>query len=97
MRPDILNRYFTPISSIEGIGAKTAKLFATLFGMVEGEEPRLIRLLTHIPSGVIDRRNMPEIAYAAEGAIVTLKVRIDRHQTAPRGRANVPHRVFCHD
>ena len=97
MRPDILNRYFTPISSIEGIGAKTAKLFSTLFGMAEGEEPRLIRLLTHIPSGVVDRRNMPEIAHAAEGAIVTLKVRVDRHQPAPRGRPNVPHRVFCHD
>ncbi len=97
MRPDILNRYFTPISSIEGIGAKTAKLFSTLFGMGDGEEPRLIRLLTHIPSGVIDRRNMPEIAYAAEGSIVTLKVRVDRHQPSPNGRPNVPHRVFCHD
>ncbi len=97
MRPDILNRYFTPVSSIAGIGAKTAKLFSTLFGMPEGSEPHLIRLLTHIPSGVIDRRNMPEIAYAAEGAIVTLKVRVDRHQPAPPGRSNKPHRVFCHD
>ena len=97
MRPDILNRYFTPISTIDGIGTKTARLFSTLFGMPEGEEPRLIRLLMHMPSGVIDRRNMPEIAYAAEGAIVTLKVRVDRHQPAPPGRSNKPHRVFCHD
>ncbi len=97
MRPDILNRYFTPVSSLEGIGAKTAKLFGKLLGLPQGEEPRLIRLLTHIPTGVIDRRNMPEIAYAAEGALVTLKVRVDRHQPAPQGRPNMPHRVFCHD
>ncbi|MGL4488927.1 MAG: ATP-dependent DNA helicase RecG [Rhizobiaceae bacterium] len=97
MRPDILNRYFTPVSALEGIGAKTARLFGKLLGLPEGEEPRLVRLITHIPTGVIDRRNMPEIAYAAEGALVTLKVRVDRHQPAPQGRPNIPHRVFCHD
>ncbi|MGB8817136.1 MAG: ATP-dependent DNA helicase RecG [Rhizobiaceae bacterium] len=97
MRPEILNRYFIPVSSVSGIGPKTARLFARLFGLGEDEEPKLIRLLTHIPSGVIDRRNMPEIAFAAEGAIVTLKVRVDRHQPSPSGRPNVPHRVFCHD
>ncbi|MGL4489366.1 MAG: ATP-dependent DNA helicase RecG, partial [Rhizobiaceae bacterium] len=97
MRPDILNRYFTPVSALEGIGAKTAKLFGKLLGLPEGDEPRLVRLITHIPTGVIDRRNMPEIAYAAEGALVTLKVRVDRHQPAPQGRPNIPHRVFCHD
>jgi ATP-dependent DNA helicase RecG len=97
MRPDILNRYFTPLSALEGIGAKTAKLFARLLGLPESQEPHLIRLITHIPNGVIDRRNMPEIAFAAEGEMVTLKVRVDRHQPSPQGRPNIPHRVFCHD
>jgi ATP-dependent DNA helicase RecG len=97
MRPDILNRYFTPLSALEGIGTKTAKLFARLLGLPESQEPRLIRLITHIPNGVIDRRNMPEIAFAAEGEMVTLKVRVDRHQPSPQGRPNIPHRVFCHD
>jgi ATP-dependent DNA helicase RecG len=97
MRPDSLNRYFTPISAVAGVGPKTVKLFARLFGLAEDEEPKLIRLLTHIPAGVIDRRNMPEIAFAAEGATVTLKVRVDRHQPSPKGRPNVPHKVFCHD
>ena len=97
MRPDLLNRYFTPVSSVEGIGPKTAKLFGKLFGLPEDEEPKLIRLLTHIPHGVIDRRNMPKIVNAAEGTIVTLKVRVDRHQPSPKGRPNIPHRVFCHD
>ncbi len=97
MRPEILNKLFMSVATLEGIGPKTVKLLAKLFGMGDGEDPRVIRLLTHLPSGVIDRRNQPEIAYAAEGAIVTLKVRVDRHQPAPRGKANVPHRVFCHD
>ena len=65
MRPDILNRYFTPVSAVSGVGPKTVKHFARLFGLPEDEEPKLVRLLTHIPAGVIDRRNMPEIAFAA--------------------------------
>lgn len=97
MRPEILNKLFMSVSTLEGIGPKTAKLLGKLFGMGDGEEPRIIRLITHLPSGVIDRRNQPEIAFAAEGAIVTMKVRVDRHQPAPRGRPNIPHRVFCHD
>jgi ATP-dependent DNA helicase RecG len=97
MRPEILNKLFMSVSTLEGIGPKTAKLLGKLFGMADREEPRVIRLITHLPSGVIDRRNQPEIAYATEGAIVTMKVRVDRHQPAPRGRANIPHRVFCHD
>jgi ATP-dependent DNA helicase RecG len=46
---------------------------------------------------VIDRRNRPGIAGAAEGAIVTLEVRIDRHQPPPRGNRSVPYRVYAHD
>ena len=78
MRPEILNKLFMSVSTLEGIGPKTAKLLGKLFGMADGEEPRVIRLITHLPSGVIDRRNQPEIAFAAEGAIVTMKVRVDR-------------------
>ncbi|RVD40977.1 ATP-dependent DNA helicase RecG, partial [Mesorhizobium sp. M4B.F.Ca.ET.019.03.1.1] len=49
------------------------------------------------PHPVIDRRNRPGIALAAEGAIVTLDVRIDRHQPPPRGNRSVPYRVYAHD
>src|SRR5690606_19064194 len=41
--------------------------------------------------------NRPGIAAAPEGAIVTLELRVDRHQPSPRGRPNVPYRVFAHD
>ncbi|RVA94862.1 ATP-dependent DNA helicase RecG, partial [Mesorhizobium sp. M7A.F.Ca.CA.004.02.1.1] len=46
---------------------------------------------------VIDRRSRPGIAGSAEGQIVTLEVRIDRHQPPPRGNRSVPYRVFAHD
>ena len=54
-------------------------------------------LLFVLPHSIIDRRNRPGIALAAEGAIVTLEVRVDRHQPPPRGNRNVPYRVFAHD
>ena len=62
-----------------------------------GTEPRVGNLVYLPPHSVIDRRNRPGIAYAPEGAIVTLEVRIDRHQPSPSGRSNVPYRVFAHD
>ena len=95
---DSQSLFYTRFVASKASAPKTAKLFATTFWPARKAKSRsLIRLLTHIPSGVIDRRNMPEIAFAAEGAIVTLKVRVDRHQPSPQGRPNVPHRVFCHD
>src|SRR5690606_19627722 len=54
-------------------------------------------LLFVLPHSVIDRRNRPGIAGAAEGAIVTLELRVDRHQPPPRGNRSVPYRVFAHD
>ncbi|MBA8881301.1 ATP-dependent DNA helicase RecG [Phyllobacterium myrsinacearum] len=73
-------------------------LLATLLGtQPPGTEPRVGNLVYLPPNSVIDRRNRPGIAHAPEGAIVTLEVRVDRHQPAPSGRSNVPHRVFAHD
>ncbi|RVA73241.1 ATP-dependent DNA helicase RecG, partial [Mesorhizobium sp. M7A.F.Ca.CA.001.08.2.1] len=54
-------------------------------------------LLFVLPHTVIDRRSRPGIAGSAEGQIVTLDVRIDRHQPPPRGNRSVPYRVFAHD
>jgi ATP-dependent DNA helicase RecG len=97
MRPDILNPLFVPISALDGVGPKVAQMFGKLLGSSDGSEPRIVRLITHLPHAVIDRRKQPGIAFSPEGAIVTLKVRVDRHQPAPRGKGNVPYRVFVHD
>jgi ATP-dependent DNA helicase RecG len=98
MRPDILNPLFRPVTSLPGIGTKLGQALARLVGRGElAEPPRVADLLFHLPVALIDRSRQPEIAYAAEGAIVTLKVRVDRHQKPPRGNRRVPYRVFAHD
>ncbi|PYE86842.1 ATP-dependent DNA helicase RecG [Phyllobacterium leguminum] len=98
MRPSLLDPFFASVQSLSGIGPKVTTLLAKLLGAEgPGAEPRIGQLLFLPPHSIIDRRNRPGIAFAQEGAIVTLEVRIDRHQPAPKGRGNVPHRVFAHD
>ncbi len=96
MRPSILNPLFAPLSSLDGIGPKLEKNLSRL--LKGGEEvARVGDLVFHLPHSIVDRRNQPGIAGAAEGAIVTLKVRVDRHQPPPRGNRRVPYRVFVDD
>jgi ATP-dependent DNA helicase RecG len=98
MRPDVLNPLFRPVTSLKGIGPKMAVVVRRLItGSEAGDDPRVADLLFHLPTGVIDRRNQPGIALAPEGAIVTLKVRVDRHQKPPKGNRRVPYRVYCQD
>ncbi len=96
MRPSVLNPLFAPLISLDGIGPKLEKSLSRL--LKGGDEvARVGDLLFHLPHSIIDRRNQPGIAHAVEGAIVTLKVRVDRHQPPPRGNRRVPYRVFVHD
>ncbi len=98
MRPPILNPLFRPVTSLAGIGPKLAVTLRKLLdGPEPDSEPRAIDLLFHLPVAVIDRSRQPGIALSPEGAIVTLKVRIDRHQKPPRGNRRIPYRVFVHD
>ena len=98
MRPEILNPLFRPVTSLAGIGPKLGVTLGRLFGGQEpGATPRVVDLLFHLPVGVIDRSRQPGIALAPEGAIVTLHLRVDRHQKPPRGNRRMPYRVFCHD
>ncbi len=98
MRPTILNPLFAPISSLDGIGPKLEKTLTRLLkGNDEQGMARVGDLLFHLPHSIVDRRNQPGIAHAPEGAIVTLKIRVDRHQPSPRGNNRVPYRVFVHD
>ncbi len=96
MRPAILNPLFRPVGVLPGVGPKVAALFGKLLAGSEASEPRVVDLLFHLPVGVIDRSRQPGIARAAEGAVVTVKARVDRHQAAPRN-PRVPYRVFVHD
>ena len=96
MRPPLLDPLFSPVSKLPGVGPKIEKLIATLVGTGGERDAHVADLVFHLPSSVIDRRNQPGVAFAAEGAIVTLKLRIDRHQSVPGG-SRAPYRIFGHD
>jgi len=98
MRPSLLDPLFAPVTALDGVGAKVAEMIANIVPADVGDRaPRLVDLLFVLPHGLIDRRDRPGIAGSAEGQIVTLELRVDRHQPAPRGKPNVPYRVYAHD
>ncbi|TIX26591.1 MAG: ATP-dependent DNA helicase RecG [Mesorhizobium sp.] len=98
MRPTILDPLFVPITSLAGVGPKVGLLIERVVPADLGDRAaRAADLLFLLPNSVIDRRNRPGIALSAEGQIVTLEVRVDRHQPPPRGNRSVPYRVYAHD
>ncbi|MBN9272820.1 MAG: ATP-dependent DNA helicase RecG, partial [Mesorhizobium sp.] len=98
MRPSALDPLFVPITSLAGVGPKVGALIEKIVPADLGDRAaRAGDLLFVLPHSVIDRRNRPGIAGAAEGAIVTLELRVDRHQPPPLGNRSVPYRVYAHD
>lgn len=95
MRPALLNPLFAPVTSLPGVGPKQDKLFRYLLGCEE--TPRLIDLLLHLPSSVIDRRARPKIRDAVPGTVVTLEVTVDRHRPSPPRNARAPYLVYASD
>lgn len=95
MRPERLNPLFVPVTSLSGVGPKQDKLFRYLLD--RDQTPRLVDLLLHLPTNVIDRRARPKIRDAVPGTVVTLEVTIDRHRPAPPGRSRAPHLVYASD
>ncbi|MQT11272.1 ATP-dependent DNA helicase RecG [Segnochrobactrum spirostomi] len=95
MRPEILNPLFRPVTALKGVGPRLAALFDRLLASGD-REPVVADLLFHLPTGRIDRRTQPGIARSPQGAVVTLKVRIDRHEPQRRG-SRAPYRVFASD
>src|SRR5579864_7852173 len=95
MRPALLNPLFAPFTSLGGVGPKQDRLFRYLLD--RDETPRLIDLLLHLPSSVIDRRARPKIRDAIPGTVVTLEVTVDRHRPTPGRNARAPHLVYASD
>jgi ATP-dependent DNA helicase RecG len=95
MRPALLNPLFAPVTSLPGVGPKQDKLFRYLLG--RDETPRLIDLLLHLPTSVIDRRARPKIRDAVVGTVVTLQVTVDRHRPTPARSSRAPHLVYASD
>jgi ATP-dependent DNA helicase RecG len=95
MRPALLNPLFASVTSLPGVGPKQDKLLRYLLGC--DETPRLVDLLLHLPSQVIDRRARPKIRDAAPGTVVTLEVTVDRHRPPPPRNRRVPYLVYASD
>ncbi len=95
MRPALLNPLFAPVTSLPGVGPKQDKLLRYLLG--RDETPRLVDLLMHLPSQVIDRRARPKIREASPGTMVTLEVTVDRHRPPPPRNARAPYLVYASD
>jgi ATP-dependent DNA helicase RecG len=96
MRPAVLNPLFASLSSLPGIGPKLEKLYARLLGR-DGEPPRLIDLLFHLPTGFVDRRNQPKLNEVTPDTIVTVAVTIDKHRPPPPHRPRAPYNIEASD
>jgi ATP-dependent DNA helicase RecG len=96
-RPSTLDPLFRSLRSFKGVGPQLAPLLSRLLGSVEGQDATALDLIMHMPSATIDRSRRVGIAEAYLDQTVTLRVHVDHHEPAPRGKANVPHRVYAHD
>tara|TARA_R110002110_G_scaffold59726_23_gene168787 strand:- start:1073 stop:3157 length:2085 start_codon:yes stop_codon:yes gene_type:complete len=89
MRPEVLFPLFAPVRSLPGIGPRLEKLVERLSG------PKIIDLLWHLPSGLIDRRNRPTIAQTHDGDVATIEVTGGLH--IPPRTKRLPYRVHAFD
>ena len=89
MRPDILFPYFADISSVSGIGERTASLIDKAMGR------RVRDVVLTPPTGLVRRRRLPAIASAQAGETVTLTVTVGAHH--PGATRRQPYRVDVHD
>ncbi len=96
MRPPVLNPLFAPLSALQGIGPKLEKLFQRLIGR-DGEPPRIIDLLFHMPTGYVDRRNQPKLSAVKPDTVVTVAVTVDRHRPPPPNRPRAPYLIYASD
>ncbi|MFA5898872.1 MAG: ATP-dependent DNA helicase RecG, partial [Hyphomicrobium sp.] len=89
---------FASLQSLSGIGPRLILLMRKCVNLPAGiTEPRVLDLLWHLPTGVIDRRAEPAIMEAVPGSIATLKVRVLKHFPPPRGNVRAPYKVRVED
>jgi ATP-dependent DNA helicase RecG len=96
MRPSLLDPLFASVRMLPGVGPKVEKLFARLLGREDGPS-RIVDLLFHLPSGVVDRRAQPKLRDVVPGTVVTVAVTVDRHRPGPPHRSRAPYRIETYD
>ncbi|HET6388040.1 ATP-dependent DNA helicase RecG [Hyphomicrobium sp.] len=98
MRPPLLNPLFASAQTLTGIGPRLTQLLKKCLALPPGvSEPRVVDVLWHMPTGVIDRRSQPQLSAAVPGTIVTLELRVLKHRPSPRGNTKAPYKVTCED
>ena len=96
MRPSLLDPLFAPVTTLSGVGPKTAKALDKLLGD-ETRAARVVDLLFHLPTGAIDRRPSPSIADAPVGGIATFSAQVTEHRPASPTKAKAPYRIIVED
>jgi ATP-dependent DNA helicase RecG len=97
MRPSVLNPLFASASGIKGIGQKLDKVLAKFLRGDSSAGPRIVDLLFHLPTGIVDRRFRPRIADLPQKGIVTIEVKVGRHKPPPPFNKRLPYRVEVSD
>jgi ATP-dependent DNA helicase RecG len=98
MRPPALTPLFASAINLPGIGPRMQVLLKKALRLPPGvTEPRVIDLVWHMPTGVIDRRATPTVAASIPGTIATLELRVLKHRAPPRGNNKAPYKVACED
>jgi len=97
MRPASLNPLFASLRDLNGVGERLEDTLARLIGASPEQPGRIVSLLWHFPSGVIDRRDRPAIADIVPGNLVTLNVVVKAHRAPPPSITRAPYKVICED
>src|SRR5262245_29085146 len=99
MRPSLLNPLFASATGLKGIGPKFDNALARLLRPMAGQglAARLVDLLFHLPTGIVDRRRRCRIAELSGEGIATIEVTVGRHRPQPRRAPRAPYRVDCFD
>ena len=98
MRPTSLVPLFASALDLSGVGPRIEILLKKAVSLPPGvTAPRVVDLLWHLPTGVVDRRAEPTIAGATPGTIATLEVRVLKHRPSPPGNTRAPYKVACED
>jgi ATP-dependent DNA helicase RecG len=89
-RPFILDPLFRSVGTLNGVGPRTLKLYEKLTGGT-----KLLDVIFHKPSGLIERKFVPSIMSAKIGDTVCVKVTIEKH--TPNERKSQPYRIRARD
>ena len=103
MRAAALFPWFAPVGTLKFVGPAATKSLTRLLRptrMVEEAEdrPPILRdLLFHLPSSLVDRRQVVPIAQLQKGQYATIDVTIAEHAAPPRNAPSRPYRVAAYD